>query len=117
MNPSNASHPKPRWRARSGQSLVELTLALPVLLLMLTGLLEFGFALNQYLNALDAAREGARFASDGDPTGRDTLTDCSSADFYMQAACIAEQTMDPIGLNSARDDIVISVFRVLNGHV
>ena len=34
---------------------MELALALPVLLIMLSGLLEFGFALNQYLNALDAA--------------------------------------------------------------
>ncbi|MEP7358341.1 MAG: Ig-like domain-containing protein, partial [Anaerolineales bacterium] len=85
---------------------------------MLTGLLEFGFALNQYLNALDAAREGARFASDGDPTQREAVVDCGTThDFYVQASCVAEQTMRPIDLNPARDDIVISVFRVLNGHV
>ena len=55
---------------------------------MLTGLLEFGFALNQYLNALDAAREGARYASDGDPLLRESANlDCgTTGDFYMQAA-------------------------------
>ena len=109
---------KPTHRARSGQSLIELALALPVLLLMLTGLMEFGFALNHYLNALDAAREGARFASDGDPLVRDSgNSTCSSLDFYVQTACVAEQTLDPIQLNPAHDDIVISVFRVLNGHI
>ena len=109
-------------RRRKGQSLIELALALPVLLIMLTGLLEFGFALNQYLNALDAAREGARFASDGDPTQRQVPTDpstCSTTkDFYLQTACIAEQTMAPVPLTAANnDDIVISVFRVLSGTV
>ncbi|MCI0807190.1 MAG: pilus assembly protein, partial [Chloroflexi bacterium] len=33
---------------RKGQSLVEITIMLPVLLLMLSGLVEFGFLLNTY---------------------------------------------------------------------
>lgn len=122
------SHPHDRTkrprRRRAGQSLVEIALALPVLLIMLTGMLEFGFALNQYLNALDAAREGARFASDGDPLLRDAATplpppalDCATTDFYVQAACVALETMAPVPLDPTRDDVVISVFRVLAGQV
>ena len=35
--------------------------------MMLSGLIEFGFMLNYYLDVIDAARESARFAADGDP--------------------------------------------------
>jgi Big-like domain-containing protein len=47
---------------------------MPVLAILLSGMIEFGFALNQFLNILDAAREGARFGSDGDPTIRASCT-------------------------------------------
>src|SRR6185369_1594528 len=83
------------------------------------------FALNQYLNALDAAREGARYGADGDPTSRDivggVVTDTvdigSSKDYYRLASTVAQTTMTPVPLNPATDDIVISVFRVLSGKV
>jgi Flp pilus assembly protein TadG len=35
------------------------------LLIVLSGLVEFGFMLNEYLALQDAARNAARFASDG----------------------------------------------------
>jgi hypothetical protein len=162
---------RPGRRERRGQSLVEVTLFLPLLLMMLAGLIEFGFALNQYLNTLDAAREAARFSSDGDPLFRaacgdnddddisdgDLLADdgcggaddpavagayslvddtiiwpagsvppgdvvpgdpyCGTTDFYMQTACVALQTVSPVPLDPARDDVVVSVFRVLSGTV
>lgn len=41
---------------------------LPILLIMLSGLIEFGFLLNTYLDVIDAAREAARFAANDDPT-------------------------------------------------
>ena len=41
---------------------------LPVLLILLSGLVEFGFLLNTYLDVIDAAREAARFAANDDPT-------------------------------------------------
>jgi hypothetical protein len=47
-----------------GQSLVEFTVMLPVLLIML---IEYGILLNYYLDVIDAARDAARFAADGDP--------------------------------------------------
>ena len=40
---------------------------LPVLLIMISGLIEFGIMLNYYLDLIDAAREAARWASDADP--------------------------------------------------
>ena len=36
-----------------GQSLVEFTILLPVLLIMISGLIEFGFMLNYYLDLIE----------------------------------------------------------------
>ena len=58
---------KQKPQKRRGQSLVEFTVLLPLLLMMISGLIEFGFMLNYYLDMIDAAREAARFAADDDP--------------------------------------------------
>ncbi len=50
-----------------GQSLVELTLTLPVLMVMLLGLTEIGWYANNYLTLLDVVREAGRFGSTRDP--------------------------------------------------
>ena len=44
---------------------------LPVLLIMLSGVIEAGFMLNSYLDVIDAARESARFAANDDPIRAD----------------------------------------------
>ncbi len=43
-----------------GQSLVEFAILLPILLLLLMGILEFGIMLNSFLTVNNSAREGAR---------------------------------------------------------
>lgn len=55
-----------------GQSFLELAIVLGVLLLLLTGMVEFGNLLNVYINLTDGAREGARFGSNNDPYISDT---------------------------------------------
>jgi hypothetical protein len=50
-----------------GQSLVELTLTLPILLIMLLGLTEIGWYANNYLTLLDVVREAGRFGASRDP--------------------------------------------------
>jgi len=52
-------------RAESGQGLLELAVILPVLLILLMGLVEIGFALRDYLVVVNATREGCRFAARG----------------------------------------------------
>ncbi len=54
---------------QKGQSIVEVAFALPMLLLLVVGIVELGFALNAYNQTINAAREGARFGSLG---GSDT---------------------------------------------
>ncbi len=48
-----------------GQTVVEFALILPVLVLVLFGIAEFGRALSAYLTIQNAAREGARLAITG----------------------------------------------------
>ena len=47
-------------KREEGQALVELALAMPILLLLLTAILQFGSVYNQYEALTDAARTGAR---------------------------------------------------------
>ncbi len=48
-----------------GQALVEMALALPLLLLLLWGIVEFGRLGHAYLTVTHAAREGARLGAVG----------------------------------------------------
>jgi len=134
-NPSN-SH---------GQSLVELALLFPVLLILLSGLIEFGFILNEYLSLMDAARNAARFASDGAYYEQDNLVAeigsmedynnvCENTrHFYRQTACLVNQELrqeaPTIALNNngtelngddyldplEGNDIIISAFSFTEG--
>jgi hypothetical protein len=104
-----------------GQSLAELMLVVVILALMLAGVVEFGFLLNNYLKILDGTREGARFSSSSDPfVYCKVATECeigeiigSNLEFYLRTTVETIRVMSPIVLNGNRgDDIVISVFSV-----
>ena len=49
-------------RNQKGQSLVEFALILPVLLLLVFGIIQFGIIFNGQISVTSAAREGARVA-------------------------------------------------------
>ncbi len=69
-------------RRAKGQALVEFTIVIPVFMLLLLGMMEFGFAFSDRLTLGNATREGARVGSSlvtgmttacsGDPAGVDT---------------------------------------------
>lgn len=121
-----------------GQSLVEFTLMLPILLMMLSGLIEFGFMLNYYLDIIDAARETARFAANDDPI-RDDFTGLPTPwnlRFEDRAQDLAKQSLksasdgriewpefypEPFDCNDPllpiNGDVVISAFSVLGNTV
>ncbi len=105
-------------RKTKAQSLAEFAIALPVLFLLLSGVVEFGFALNYYLSLLDATRESARFYSNGDPFNADGT---DNIDFYSATAAMARASLDPlvvnpsyvgrrIELDSAADDVIVTVY-------
>ena len=51
-----------RFRADSGAELVEFALVFPLLLLVVLGIVDFGFLFQEYEVVTNAAREGARIA-------------------------------------------------------
>jgi hypothetical protein len=85
---------KRKTKKSLGQSLVEITLLFPALLIMLSGLIEFGFFLNEYLVIISATRNAARFGSDGSYFATDSVKTCSTTrDFFRQIGCLASQEL------------------------
>ena len=70
-------------RDESGQTMTEFAIILPVLVVLLFGIIQFGILFNNYMTLTDAvragAREGAVSRSDADPTGATTTAVRSSA--------------------------------------
>lgn len=58
--PSNATPGRPRAPARRGQALVEFAVVLVPVLLILVGIIQFGFLFGANVTLTNAAREGAR---------------------------------------------------------
>jgi Flp pilus assembly protein TadG len=111
-------------RKSLGQSIVEFAVLLPLLIMMLSGLIEFGFMLNYYLDLIDAAREAARFAANDDPLHNDAtgVYQDPNPGFYLRTQTVTLQSLTigsggQITLNPATDDVVISAFSVLAGTV
>ncbi len=61
-------------REESGQTMVELTLVLPILVVLLFGIIEFGVVWNNYVTLTDAVRAGARKAAVSRPLGAAAAT-------------------------------------------
>jgi TadE-like protein len=118
-----------------GQGLVELTLVIPALLILFSGLIEFGFLYNHYLALLTATRNAARFGSDGSYNVTDSNHTCrDTRDYFRQLGCLVSQelrqerpyiAMDDNGtpddytddfMDPTRgDDVIISVFSISQG--
>jgi Flp pilus assembly protein TadG len=49
-----------RLRREDGQAMVEFAIVLPLLLLLVTGMIQFGLLFNKYITLTDAARNGAQ---------------------------------------------------------
>jgi Flp pilus assembly protein TadG len=54
-----------RTRNEDGAAAVEMALVLPILLLLVFGIIEFGFIFNRYISVTHAAREGVRLLALG----------------------------------------------------
>jgi hypothetical protein len=113
-----------------GQSLVELSLIFPILLLLVAGIVEIGFYAYNYLTLLELTREAARFASirdifaaeyDSSDLPQSACDDGSKLHYFYDTACIlVDETLgfNPyLFLDPAIDDVVISVFTIDSGVV
>jgi Flp pilus assembly protein TadG len=56
---------KPRGLRERGQSLVEFSIILPLILVMLIGVIEVTTVFTHYVSVVNASRDGARFGSKG----------------------------------------------------
>ncbi|MBV5279773.1 MAG: pilus assembly protein [Actinobacteria bacterium] len=103
-----------------GQSLVEVAIAFPVMIMLFAGVVEFGFIINYYLSLVDATREAARTWSGDDPFLADGVTD-DDGNFYYQTAYEVQRILDPtldkagykgrkIVLDPTLDDVIVTVY-------
>ena len=79
-------------RSERGAELIEFGLTLPLLLLLVLGIIEFGFMFQEYEVVTNAAREGARLGTLIPSAGYTTTEAQNRAMDYLQAG----------GLDSAR---------------
>jgi len=86
-----------RGRRQGGQGLVEFAMLVPVFLLILLGMLEFGFAFNHHMTLEYATREGARAGA--------AMVDGSQIDTTCGGTTITAANVDPL--------IIAAVQRVL----
>ena len=87
-----------KGRRSQGQSLVELAITLPLLILLLLGLVQVAFIARTYLALLEASREGARVGARG------------SADFDDdEISTLVEQDLSREGYTTANGltDIIV----------
>lgn len=63
MNMPTQRRRQREWRGEAGAELVEMALTLPLILMVLLGLSDFGLMFQKYEVVNNSAREGARFAS------------------------------------------------------
>ena len=56
-----------RHKGERGASLVEFALIMPLLLILVLGIVEFGYLFAQFNEVRHAAREGARYAAVSNP--------------------------------------------------
>ena len=74
-----------RLRSERGAELIEFSLTLPLLLLLVLGIIEFGFLFQEYEVVTNAAREGARVGALIDSAGYTTDEAAARISDYMTA--------------------------------
>ena len=98
-------------KKQDGQSLVEFALLLPILLVIVFGIIQFGVILNGQVTVTSAAREGARSAVVGNSEAyvTDRILDASTALLLDKNSIVI--TFDPADLNSISygDELKVTV--------
>ncbi len=117
----SARYTSTRGRRKStGQSLVELAITLPVLILLFSGMVEFGFMLNTYLSLQDAVRAAGRIYSNENHMVKVNGSPVDNLPFYQDAAQAVVDTLMPpddtaarqVLVDETRDNVLISVITI-----
>jgi len=81
-----------RLAAQKGQSVVEFALLVPFLLILMMGIIEFGYLINCHVSVANATREGARAAALGrTPTQVNSAVIASSGAVVVTSSNITVQ--------------------------
>lgn len=91
-----------------GTTIVEAALVIPLLLTVLFGIIEFGFAYNDYLSVRSAAREGARLAAVDNSCVGSLAASCGSAD--AQRDKLLADTLKKVSGISTATGVSVSVW-------
>ena len=83
---STPSAPQSRSRNESGATLVEFAILMPLLILFIIGITEFGIGFKDWLTVANATREGARM---GAVVGNDIDADCKIIQAVMRHIDVA----------------------------
>jgi Flp pilus assembly protein TadG len=86
-----------RFRSSRGTALVELALVLPLVMILLLGMLDFGKAFNSWIDETHLANVGARLAAVNYP-----VAGCSNANTNICLAQYIQQNADTSELKSGR---------------
>lgn len=98
--------------ARSGQSVVELALVLPVLIYLAVGGADFARALTQYIQVVNAASAGAQYASlsSADSTNCTQITSTADADLTgVSSPTVTCGTPVDDGTSESQKEVTITV--------
>ncbi len=97
-----------RWRrvaSDRGAAAVEFALVLPLLLLLVFGIIDFGRALNTQITLTEAAREGARLESVGQPVGT-VITETQAAATGLNPVTVTITSNCPDGAGPTANAVV-----------
>jgi Flp pilus assembly protein TadG len=86
-----------RTTRRRGQALVEFCLVVPIFLLLLSGVIDFGFLLFQRMSVINSAREGARAAA--------MVSDATTAETVAKQAAVSAAAQGAIGILASDVDV------------
>ena len=101
---------KARSKSENGSAMVEMALVLPVLLLVLFGITEFGLIFVRYQVILSSAQEGARTASLFRPH-------CNSDDVYIDVVTAVVSSANRLGMELLEEDLTVDGACVAGGNV
>lgn len=102
MRRSDRGRPGRRHTGQRGAAMVEFALIMPVFLLLVMGVIDFGATFNDYNSVRQGVREGARQAVVADWD----LGSCTSGSSSARVACV---TTDRIGLDPARTRVRVQL--------
>jgi Flp pilus assembly pilin Flp len=99
--------PPPGTQRDRGAAAVEFALLLPMVLLLLFGIIDFGRALNAQITITEAAREGARLGALGVAAATVVTRTQAAATGLAPVPTVNTGTACPVGAGSGVDSVVI----------